>query len=175
MPHFQKQKWSKSVSAKYYKIDNNKSIVLHTKYANQYAAAGDKTLIDYQRGGSNYRTGNWQGYRENLEAVVDLGEIRNINTVALGCLQDIRSWIFYPKQVEYFTSIDGENFTYSGKVNTTFPDSLDGNFIHDYTLNLAKTKAKYIKIKAENYGICPDWHLGAGGKTWLFVDELIIK
>ena len=172
---FKNKIWSKSVSAKYYKIDNRKSIVLYAKYANQYSAAGNKALIDHQRGGANYRTGNWQGYRENLEAVVDLGEIRSINTIGLGCLQDIRSWIFYPKQVEYFTSNDGEIFTYSGKVNTTFSDTLEGNFIHDYTLNLENTRARYIQIKAENYGVCPAWHLGAGGKTWLFVDELIIQ
>ena len=172
---FKNKIWSKSVSAKYYKIDNRKSIVLYAKYANQYSAAGNKTLIDHQRGGVNYRTGNWQGYRENLEAVIDLGEIRSINTISLGCLQDIRSWIFYPRQVEYFTSNDGEIFTYSGKVNTTFSDTLEGNFIHDYTLNLENTRARYIQIKAENYGVCPAWHLGAGGKTWLFVDELIIQ
>ena len=29
--------------------------------------------------------------------------------------------------------------------------------------------------QAKNYGICPDWHLGSGGKTWLFVDEIIIN
>ncbi len=168
-------KWSKSISANYYKIDNKKSIVLHSDYANQYAAAGDKTLIDHQRGGTNYRTGNWQGYRENFEAVIDLGEVRAIKSIGLGCLQDIRSWIFYPKQVEYFTSINGETFTYLGIVNTTFSDTLEGSFVQDYTLQLKNTKAKYLKVKAKNYGICPAWHLGAGGKTWLFIDELIIE
>ncbi len=168
-------KWSKSICANYYKIDNKKSIVLHSDYANQYAAAGDKTLIDHQRGGTNYRTGNWQGYRENFEAVIDLGEVRAIKSIGLGCLQDIRSWIFYPKQVEYFTSINGETFTYLGIVNTTFSDTLEGSFVQDYTLQLKNTKAKYLKVKAKNYGICPAWHLGAGGKTWLFIDELIIE
>ena len=57
----------------------------------------------------------------------------------------------------------------------SFSDNLEGSFINDYTLKLSKTKTRYIKVKAENYGICPDWHLGAGGKTWLFVDELTIK
>ena len=44
-----------------------------------------------------------------------------------------------------------------------------------FKLNVKNLKARYIKIKAENYGICPDWHLGAGGKTWIFVDEITIK
>ena len=38
------------------------------------AAAGDKTLIDYLRGTDSYRTGRWQGYREDLQATIDLGK-----------------------------------------------------------------------------------------------------
>ena len=169
------KKWSKQVSAKYYKTDNTKSIKIESLYANQYAAAGDKTLIDHLKGGGNYRTGNWQGYREDLIATINLGKEKEISTISLGCMQDIKSWIFFPKKVEYFISNNGDDFTFLGTINTTFSDNLEGSFIQDYTLRLKNTKAKYIKVKAKNYGICPDWHLGAGGKTWLFVDELLIK
>jgi len=169
------EKWSKQVSANYYKTDNTKSIKIESLYANQYAAAGNKTLIDHLRGGGNYRTGNWQGYREDLIATINLGKEKEISTISLGCMQDIKSWIFFPKKVEYFSSINGKDFTFLGTINTAFSDSLEGSFVNDYTLKLTNTKAQYIKFKAKNYGICPDWHLGAGGKTWLFVDELIIK
>ena len=168
-------KKSKTVSAKYFKIDNTKSIVLQSNYANQYAAAGDKTLIDHQRGGGNYRTGNWQGYREDLVATIDLGKVKDINSVSLGCMQDIKSWIFFPKQVEYLASTDGKKFSSLGVMHTIFSDSTEGSFTKDYMLKTASTKARYLKVKAKNYGVCPDWHLGAGGKTWLFVDEIKIK
>ena len=90
-------------------------------------------------------------------------------------MQDIKSWIFFPKKVEYFSSTNGIDFNYLGSINTTFSDSLEGSFINDYTIEFQKKKAKYIKIRAINYGYCPNWHLGAGGKTWLFVDELKIE
>ncbi len=167
--------WSKKVSAKYYKTDNTKKIKIESLYANQYAAAGDKTLIDHLKGGGNYRTGNWQGYREDLIAIIDLGKGKEISTISLGCMQDIKSWIFFPKKVAYFSSINGDDFTFLGTINTTFSDSLEGSFINDYTLQLTGTKAQYIKVIAINYGVCPEWHLGAGGKTWLFVDELTIN
>jgi hypothetical protein len=93
----------------------------------------------------------------------------------LGCHQDVRSWIFYPKQVNYWSSIDGKNYTYQGKVLANFPDSIEGSMQKDFELNVTNLNARYIKIKAENYGVCPDWHLGAGGKTWIFVDEITIK
>ena len=136
---------------------------------------GDKTLIDHLKGGGNYRTGHWQGYREDLIAIIDLGKGKEISTISLGCMQDIKSWIFFPKKVAYFSSINGDDFTFLGTINTTFSDSLEGSFINDYTLQLTGTKAQYIKVIAINYGVCPEWHLGAGGKTWLFVDELTIN
>ena len=169
------EKWSKKVSAKYYKIDNTKSIKIESKYANQYAAAGDKTLIDHLRGGDNYRTGNWQGYREDLIATIDLGKEKKVSSISLGCMQDIKSWIFFPKTVEYFSSKNGIDFNYLGAINTNFSDSLEGSFIKEYSIKFPEKRAQHIKIKAINYGYCPDWHLGAGGKAWLFVDEIKIE
>lgn len=169
------ERWSKSIYSKYYKINNTKSITLKSTYANQYAAAGEKTLIDNLRGQKNYRTGNWQGYREDLIAVIDLGEKKEVSNISLGCLQDIKSWIFFPKKVTYFGSSNAKDFKLLGEINTTFSDSLEGSFINNYSLNISNTKLQYIKVVARNYGVCPNWHLGAGGKTWLFVDEIEIK
>ena len=152
-----------------------KKIKILSTYANQYAAAGEKTLIDQLRGGNNYRTGNWQGYREDVNVIVDLSETKKINSISLGCHQDVRSWIFFPKQVEYWTSNDDINYEYRGKVLANFSDKIEGSFHKDFTLKLKNLKTRYIKIKAENYGVCPEWHLGAGGKTWVFVDEITIK
>lgn len=168
-------KWSAAVSAEYFQIDDSKSIEVHSEYANQYAAAGKKTLIDHLRGTESYRTGRWQGYREDLSATVDLGSVKAVQSVALGCLQDVKSWIFYPPVVEFYTSTDGENFKLSSRVENTFPDDEYGSFTQDYKANLTAENARYIRVKAQNYGICPDWHLGAGGTTWLFVDEIVVE
>jgi hypothetical protein len=40
---------------------------------------------------------------------------------------------------------------------------------------LAEKEARFVRIKARNVGICPDWHPGAGGKAWLFVDEIVVE
>ena len=36
-------------------------------------------------------------------------------------------------------------------------------------------KARYIKIIAKNSGNCPDWHKGAGEKSWIFADEIVVE
>ena len=43
-------KKSFETTAEFFKIDGSRSIELHAEYANQYAAGGDKALIDYMRG-----------------------------------------------------------------------------------------------------------------------------
>ena len=42
-------------------------------------------------------------------------------------------------------------------------------------MDMNKANARYIKVKATNIGECPEWHKGAGGKAWLFVDEIIVE
>ena len=36
-------------------------------------------------------------------------------------------------------------------------------------------KYRYIKIIAKKLGKLPEWHLGAGGKSWIFIDEIEVK
>ena len=169
-------KWSKAINAKYYKIDNDKTIKLYSEYAKQYTAAGDKTLIDNLRGGENYRTGNWQGYRGDIIAEIDLKNIKEISSISIGFLQDIKSWIFFPKGIEILSSKDGKSYNNLTIMNNEFPDNKEGTYTKDFTYYVGnKIKARYIKIKALNYGLCPSWHLGAGGRAWLFADEIFIE
>jgi hypothetical protein len=35
--------------------------------------------------------------------------------------------------------------------------------------------ARYVRVRAKNVGVCPAWHPGAGGKAWIFVDEIIVE
>jgi hypothetical protein len=35
--------------------------------------------------------------------------------------------------------------------------------------------ARYVRVKALQYGKMPAWHEGAGGDTHIFVDEIVVK
>ena len=161
--------------ATFYRIDQDRSIELLSNYPNQYAASGNDALIDRIRGSDNFRTGDWQGYQgQDLEAIITFDKPKEINRLALSALQDIRSWIWYPKKVDFYTSEDEENWELLGTVHNTFSDRKEGGFTQELAL-ITNIKTKHIKVIAENYGICPDWHLGAGGDAWVFVDEIIIE
>ena len=170
------EKVSKKVEADFKKIKGGRTIKLNSEYSNQYSAGGDNALIDQITGGNEFRTGDWQGYREDLEATVDLGKVETIRSLSLGCLQDIKSWIWMPKSVTFYFSIDGKSWReLPPQNNPTIPDNQYGALRGEFTGLYAWEKARYIKVEAKNYGKCPAWHLGAGGKTWLFVDELTIN
>lgn len=157
-------------------IPDGRSISIKNQYANQYAAGGDLALIDMIRGGENFKTGTWQGYEGvNLEAIIKLKESQPIKEIRMGFLQDMGAWIFYPSQVEYFISSDGNNFKSVGIVKNEIPLQKPDVMIQDLVKKLNGIKAQYIKVVASNIGKCPEWHLGAGGKAWIFADEIIIK
>ena len=168
---------SNTISATFFKKPNNYSINIKSVYNPQYHAGGPEGLLDGILGTENWRKGDWQGYQsQNFEAVVDLKEVKNINEISARFLQDQRSWILMPTKVEYYVSEDNVNFTYFGSVNNTLDPKLEENTILNFTSNETKgKKARYVKVIAKNFGKLPEWHQGAGGDAFIFVDEITIK
>jgi hypothetical protein len=164
------------VNAEYVKIEGGRSITLHSEYANQYAAGGDRALIDMIKGGPEFTTGDWQGYREDLDFTVDLGRVQGIERIALGCNQNIKSWIWFPSKVEIYSAYKEEGpFKKVTTIINDEPDDTYGALTKEFEQSGLSLKARFIRVKATQYGECPAWHLGAGGKTWIFVDELTIE
>ena len=170
-------KTSDTISATFFKKPNNYSINIKSVYNPQYHAGGPEGLLDGILGTENWRKGDWQGYQsQDFEAVVDLKEVKNINEISARFLQDQRSWILMPTKVDYYISEDNVNFTYFGSVNNTLDPKLEENTILNFTTNETKgKKARYVKVIAKNFGKLPEWHQGAGGDAFIFVEEITIK
>ncbi|MDP5092924.1 MAG: discoidin domain-containing protein, partial [Polaribacter sp.] len=155
----------------------NIKIDLQSEYANQYNAGGDNALIDGVLGTEDFRTGTWQGYFDtDVVAIVDLGTIKKIQLLQINFLKDQRSWIFLPKEVEIYTSNDGEIFKKSTNLSFPIPENEENVSIE--TMKLSKLgNARYIKVIAKKLGTLPTWHLGYkhDGRSWLFIDEIQIK
>jgi predicted alpha-1,2-mannosidase len=157
-------------------LHEKRTLKLKSEYANQYNAGGDNALIDMIRGAENYKTGAWQGYQGiDLEAVVNLGETMNADKLAIGFIQDQKSWIFLPVAVDFYVSKDGKNFNHAGTVKHDIPLEKEGAIVKEFVVEKKFDGIRYVKVKATNLGICPDWHLGAGGKAWIFADEIIVE
>ena len=168
------------ITTDFYKIDPNIKIKLQTSYANQYNAGGDNALIDGILGAEDFRTGTWQGYwNEDVIASVDLGKISVENgSVEVNFLEDQKSWIFLPSELECLVSSDGVNYNSIGNYSINNTQQTDTVKIKDYTFNYSSSlKVRYVKLIAKKLGELPTWHLGYphDGRSWLFIDEIQIK
>lgn len=167
---------SKITEAEFNKIPGGRSITITNAYSSQYTAGGDIALLDFIRGGENFRTGAWQGYYGvDFEAVVDLGARQKIHEISTGFLQEQKSWIWMPRYVEIFISEDGENYERIARIENTVDEKAEGGLVKEFGINLLNKRARFIKVFAKSIEKCPEWHVGAGNKAWIFVDEIKIK
>jgi len=177
-------------TAAYNKIPHNWTVKISSTYNPQYSAGGDQGIIDGLFADENWRKGGWQGYQgQDFECVVDLQKTTEISTIGASFLQDSRSWILFPTEVRFEYSLDGISFT---------PFVTDSNFIdpkdtkvqiqkfveersfvaneHNEPMTIPQpTTMRYIRVKAKNFGILPEWHQGAGGEAFIFIDEIWAK
>ena len=80
-----------------------------------------------------------------------------------------------PVKIDFEISTDGINFTH---VLSLMNDVSSQNYettIKDFTGSIEPRTVRYIRMRAQNFGKLPSWHLGAGGNAWIFADEIIIE
>ncbi|MBN3034857.1 MAG: alkaline phosphatase family protein [Bacteroidales bacterium] len=143
----------------------------------EYPGAGAATLIDRQRASDDFRDPAWIGFRgSDLELVADLGELREVSGIRLGSLNLPASWIFPPSRVTAWASVNGQQYHEVGRLGMDKMQQVCGNPGPCLlTLSVTPFKARYVKLQAENTGVCPAGHPGQGQPAWLFADEILIE
>ncbi len=153
-----------------------KNVTLLTK-PKKYAGENPQTLTDNAFGGGSFYA-SWLGFEGNdMVAVIDLEQEETIQYLSTGFLQVMNHVVFFPQEVKYYASTDGLNYTALGKAINQRPLTKDSK-INDtqlFTVSFPKTKARYIKIEAQNMQTAPDWHHAAGLPAWIFADEVQVN
>jgi len=141
----------------------------------KYPARTDQPLTDGFRGSLDYADGFWQGFEgSDLDAVLDLKRDVSVRRVTASFLQAQIAWIFFPEEVECSVSADGKIFDSVGIQKET--ENIDGKILaRDVVFPVNRDRVRFIRLRARNIGVCPPGHPGAGGKAWLFIDEIIIE
>ena len=169
---------SQAVDMRYSRVQTDKTVSYLTQPAPQYTENGPEGMVDGIYGTTNYRIGGWQGWQEDMVAVVELDKVQTIRSVGVDCLEQMRSWVFFPRGVTVEYSLDGEHWsTYGSVLNNRFPPihpRQEESTQYTFTVN-GLAQAKYVKVTARNFGALPEWHVSAGQQAWVFVDEIIIK
>ena len=132
-------------------------------------------MLDGVRGRSNFRLGGWQGYQgKDFRATIDLMKLKDIHKVSVGFLQDTRAWIIFPTSMTVEVSEDNIHFEPYGTFVNQVPANDYEEQIQEFTVN-KDAKCRYIRITAKTFGKLPEWHLGAGGDSHIFVDEVTVE
>ena len=153
-----------------------KKVILLQK-PKKYAGEDPQAITDGAFGGTNFNA-NWLGFEGNdLEAIIDLENNTEISQISGDFLQIVNHIVFFPTDVKYYYSEDGENFVYLGKVNNKRPLTKQSKItdIQSFRYNFPLVKAKFVKVVANNMDKAPLWHHGAGLPSWIFVDEILVQ
>jgi len=149
------------------------------KYSPKYDAGYKDGLVDGILASSDFKDGKWQGFEgKDLEVIINLKEVREVEQVWLRFLKNESSWIFLPEEIDVYWSRDGvEYHDFADHDSQEYIADYHKEGVNDIFFNIQEgaVEARYIRIVAKNIGTCPDGHPGAGGKAWLFTDEIIIQ
>jgi len=157
-------------------IARNKKVTLLTK-PKKYANENPQVLTDGALGGNNFYA-NWLGFEGNdMVAVIDLGEEKEISSISTAFLQVTNHIVFFPESVTFSGSTDSKSYKKLGEASTQKPITKESkrNDIEYFSSSIKPVKARYIKVEAKNVGKAPFWHNAAGLPVWIFVDEVAVN
>jgi hypothetical protein len=159
------------------KVLDIKSLTLYSKPSSKYPAEfGGRSLIDGILGSDDYTHAAWMGFEfDDLQVIADLGSPQKIKNISLSCMENEGSWIFLPSKLEIYGSLNGVNYFKMSTVSSSEINPEDNQKKVRISKSFSDANYRYLKIKAQNVKYCPEDHPGAGGKAWLFVDELIVE
>ncbi len=130
-----------------------------------YKGGGDAGLLDGLRGGKSYMDGRWQGFCPNdLDAIIDLGEVTAIHRVMANFMQIRTPQVFLPAKVEVWASVDGKNFTLLGSDICSEEEAGKDVIFRDFGWIGTPTETRYVRF-----------HAIQGKKQFLFTDEIVIQ
>ncbi len=153
-----------------------KKLMMSNEESIKFSRNGLCVLTDGIRASSLFSDGYWTGVEgEDLEVLLDLGKETEITKISAGFLESQGHWIFLPLQVEFSLSNDGQEFHAAKTVAGQDLLPNENRVINDFTISYETEICRYIRLKAKSIKTCPEWHKGAGGKTWLFIDEIIVE
>lgn len=146
-----------------------KKVIYNLPYSDNHDGGGDLAM-------TNGMLGRWQGFeKQDADFVVDLGRPQTVDSILTHWKYDIRDWVLRPTSVSYEVSADGKNYTGVYRQTFTNPAGDFGVGILKADCGKHLTNVRYIRVKATNEKINPQWHTSAGAACWIFVDEVVVK
>ena len=141
----------------------------------KYPGEGPGTLVDGYRGSMDFYDGRWLGFwGQDIEVTIDLGRKVKVRRISCSFMENQGSWIFLPKEVDFFVSDDGTDYQQLNQFLVAMKQDPTSR-VREFETLVNKGEARYFKISIKNAGKLPDWHPGKGQDPWVFIDEVMIR
>jgi hexosaminidase len=142
----------------------------------RYPGCGAASLTDGLLAAADHTDPFWLGFLgKDLEATIDLGEPTEIRRLAANFLQSSRLGVFLPALVEFSLSGDGKNYRIAATVKPASPSRDSAPRTEMVLVDGPKGKARYVRVRAVNFGKIPAWVTQQDLPAWLFIDEILVN
>ncbi|GAB3699182.1 family 20 glycosylhydrolase [Spirosoma flavus] len=133
-----------------------------------------KKLTDGIRSETPRDRRQWANFFGDMDVTLDLGDVTSVTKVSLNFLKVILEKNFPPTSVEIALSKDGTDFKEA--IAQPVKYELNGPWdILPVVADFKTARARYVRIRAKNVGVCPPEHPEAGQKTWFATDEIVVE
>lgn len=125
-----------------------KKVTYHSPW-HTHEAQGEATLTNGQKGGLRYDDGQWQGFADDFDVVIDFERREQISQVAVQFMQDSGSGIFLPAGVKVLLSDNGTNYREVATIRHGVSPDDEGLVFHRFEEAFDKPlAARYLRITA---------------------------
>jgi len=160
------------------KIEGNlafkKKVTAEPAPSDKYSSGDLSYLTNGVKGATDYRV-HWVGWEaRDFTLTVDLERVLHADTIQISSLYNPSAWIFHPASVTCLISEDGAAYQPLGKETLGF-DQRAEQTIRVYQFLPVKKPVRFVRFDVTGTKHNPAWHPSAGGDSWVFLDEVIVK
>jgi hypothetical protein len=151
-----------------------KKVSADTAPSPNYSNGDLSYLTNGVRGASDYKV-HWLGWEgKDVNLILDLDKPVNASSIEISSLYDPKSWILHPASVSCFVSENGTDFTAVGKIEVA-GDQKKEEVTRVYNFKAPAKGFRYVKFEVKGTLHLFDWHPSAGGNSWVFIDEIVVR
>ncbi|MDP1974138.1 MAG: DUF4838 domain-containing protein, partial [Sediminibacterium sp.] len=142
--------------------------------SNKYSNA-DLTILTNGVQGANDFKAHWLGWEaQDFEIVLDLQKSKQYQSIQISTLYDPKSWIMHPKSVSCLVSEDGVSYRMI-ETKTIEGNQRKENVTQEFKFEKNIGSFRFVKFEVTGTKKLFNWHQSAGGGSWVFVDEIIVR
>lgn len=167
---------SQTLERQFYKRGFQPDSIRLVKLPNPQYAPNGRLLCDGKKGDTNFKSGKWQGYRENgMEAWLTFDTAVIVSNVVFSSLTDIGSYIMPPLNLQIWGGNSPASMSLLSTERPAQPVKGEPAYLKGYECAFPPRRVRVLKLVATPVARLPAWHPGKGDRGWFFVDEIFIN